>query len=193
MNILEYDQNLLIKINDFFIGRSEFLDKIVVFFAVYLVYALPVALILMWFLLKDEKKKATAFAFVSAIISWLLITKLIVPSIWLRPRPDLTVIGAKELLFHRPDYSFPSDHATALFAITFGLYAFGNKKLANWFLLGSLLIVLARIAIGVHFPLDIIGGIGSGAIGVLIVYILRRPLNKIYQIVLKALKKVRLA
>jgi undecaprenyl-diphosphatase len=193
VNILAVDQNFLVSINHALVGRSDFLDKILEFIAVYLVYALPVILILMWFLGK-KYQKATAFSFISAVFSWFLITKSIVPKIWFRPRPDLDLIGVKELLFHRPDYSFPSDHATALFAITLGLYLFGWKKAGNWFLLYSCLIVTARVAIGVHFPLDIIGGIVSALIGVAIFKILEKPLEKtVFKPVQKYLKKIRLA
>lgn len=193
MNILNIDQNLLASINRALVGRSDFLDKVLEFLAVYLVYALPIILILMWFLGK-KYQKATAFSFISAVFSWFVITKSIVPKIWFRPRPDMDLIGLKELLFHRPDYSFPSDHATALFSIALGLYIFGWKKAGSWFLLYAIIIVTARVAIGVHFPLDIIGGAISALIGIIIFKIFEKPLEKfVFNPVQKFLKKLRLA
>jgi undecaprenyl-diphosphatase len=193
VDILATDQNLLLRLNEFLIGRSELLDKVMVFLGVYLVYALPIILLYLWFVTKKEQR-ALAFSFAGLLLSWFVITKNIVPHIWFRPRPELNMIGAKELLFHRPDYSFPSDHATAMFALTFGLYFFGYKKAANWFLVYAIIISVARVSLGVHFPLDIVGGIISGLIGASIIKVLEKPLDKlVWKPMVKFLKKVRLA
>jgi len=193
VNILGIDQNILVRLNEFFVGKNPFLDKVLIFFGIYFIYTLPVILVLLWFLVKKEQR-ALAFSFAGMLLSWFVITKSIVPAIWFRPRPDLDLIGAKEILFHRPDYSFPSDHATALFAITFGLYLFGFKKAANWFLVYSIIICFARVVIGVHFPLDIVAGALSGLISALIIDIFQKPLERIiWKPLIKLLKKIKLA
>ena len=193
MNILNIDQNVLVWLNHTFVGKSTFLDNIVLFLGVYLIYALPIVLLLLWFFVKKQQR-ALAFATAGMILSWFVITKEIVPNIWFRARPDLALIGAKELFFHRPDYSFPSDHATALFALTFGLYFFGYKKAANWFLVFSIIICLARVTLGIHFPLDILGGIVSALIGASIVKYFEKPLEKyVWLPMIKFLRKIRLA
>jgi len=191
--VLNYDEKLLLWLNQALIGKSDLLDKVMIFLGVYLVYALPVILLLLWFLVKKQQR-TLAFSFAGMLISWFFITKLIVPSIWFRPRPELNVLGAKELLFHRPDYSFPSDHATALFALTFGLCFFGYKKASSWFLVYALIITISRISLGVHFPLDIVGGIISGLIGASIVKLFERGLDKaVWKPMIKFLKKICLA
>lgn len=193
MDILASDEKLLLWLNHVLIGRSDFFDKVMVFLGVYLIYALPVILLLLWFLVKKEQR-ALAFSFAGMLISWFVITKNIIPHLWFRPRPDLVVIGAKELIFRRPDYSFPSDHATALFGLTFGLYLFGYKKAANWFLLYAIIISIARVSLGVHFPLDIIGGLVSGLIGAIIIKIFEHPLEKVvWKPLIRFLKKFKLA
>lgn len=193
MNILDLDQNLLLAINSMLVGKSVFGDFLIKLGSVYLVYALPLILIYLWYAFKQEREKIF-LSFCGTILAWLVITKLIIPSIWFRPRPNLIELGANELLFRRPDYSFPSDHATALFGIAFGLYIFGFKKVANWMLIFAIVITVCRVAIGVHFPLDIIGGAISGLLGVLIVFIFRKKVTEyIYKPILKFLKKVRLA
>ncbi len=193
MDILQIDQNILMWLNQHFIGINPFLDKVILFAGVYLVYALPIVLLLMWFLIKP-KQRALAFAFAGMLIGWFVITKTIVPQIWFRPRPDLALIGAKELLFHRPDYSFPSDHATALFSLTFGLYWFGYKKAANWFLFFSIIICAARVTLGIHFPLDIIGGVASAFIATTLIKLCEKPLDKyVWKPLIKFLKGIRLA
>ena len=194
MNILTLDQNFLEGLNSFFIGRSDLLDNIFKFLAVYLIYTLPAILVLMWFLdTAKEKRVALMMSMVSVAVSVFGINKLI-SQLWFRPRPDLSAIGLKEVFFHRPDFSFPSDHASALFALTFALYLFGYKKAANWFLLYSIVITFSRVVIGVHYPLDIVGGAAVALVGSLIIYWLRKPLEKyVYDPLVSILKKIRLA
>jgi len=194
VNILTLDQNFLEGLNSFFIGRSDLLDNIFKFLAVYLIYTLPAILVLMWFLdTAKEKRVALMMSMVSVAVSVFGINKLI-SQLWFRPRPDLSAIGLKEVFFHRPDFSFPSDHASALFALTFALYLFGYKKAANWFLLYSIVITFSRVVIGVHYPLDIVGGAAVALVGSLIIYWLRKPLEKyVYDPLVSILKKIRLA
>jgi len=148
----------------------------------------------MWFLdTAKEKRVALMMSMVSVAVSVFGINKLI-SQLWFRPRPDLSAIGLKEVFFHRPDFSFPSDHASALFALTFALYLFGYKKAANWFLLYSIVITFSRVVIGVHYPLDIVGGAAVALVGSLIIYWLRKPLEKyVYDPLVSILKKIRLA
>jgi undecaprenyl-diphosphatase len=149
VNILALDQSLLEALNGFFIDRSPIVDSIFKFLAVYFIYSLPIILLLMWFLItKKERRLALVASMVSLVISVFAINKLI-SQLWFRPRPDLSAVGLKEVFFHRPTYSFPSDHATALFAITFTLYLFGYKKAANWFLIYSIIITFADFK---YFP-----------------------------------------
>lgn len=193
MNILDLDNNLLIDINGALIGQSSALDSVFKAIATYTVYVLPVLLVALWFLY-PKKREALFLAFFGAFLAWLVITKLIVPSIWMRARPDLALMGVKEVIFHRPSYSFPSDHATLLFGLSFGLFAFDWKKAGWWFLLFAVIVSISRIAVGVHFPLDILGGIASAAIGVWIVSLLKQSvLRYIYKPIVWVLKKIKLA
>lgn len=193
MNILSIDQNMLLSLNHAFVGHGRPLDDIIKFLAAYLIYTLPIVLLVLWFAY-PKKREALAMATLGAAFAWFVITKSIVPHIWFRTRPDLALIGAKELIFHRPDYSFPSDHATMLFGLAFGLYLFKWPKVATWFLVFAILICTMRVAIGVHFPLDIIAGAISGLVGVLIFKLFDEFLLKyLVRPIIFVLKKVRLA
>lgn len=194
MDILALDQNLLEGLNNFFIGHFSAVDQLFKFLAVYLIYTLPVILLLMWFFIFErEKRISLVMAMISLVIAVFVLDKLIA-HFWFRPRPDINIIGLKEVFFHRPDFSFPSDHAAALFAIIFTLYFFGYKKAANWFLLYSLIIVFARVVIAVHYPFDIVGGAAVALISALLIYALRKPLEKyVFNPVVFVFKKVGLA
>jgi len=53
--------------------------------------------------------------------------------------------------------SFPSGHAIFFFALSAVAYSF-NKKLGIFFLICSIIMGIARIFVGVHWPSDILGG-----------------------------------
>ncbi len=193
MNILELDQKALLAVHDFLIGRNVVLDTIIKILAEYSIYLVPVVLLILWFTVKKQRE-ALFLAFINCMFSWFILTKLIISNIWFRPRPDLAILNIKEVIFHRPDYSFPSDHATTLFALTFALYLFGYKKAGHWFLALAILVSIARVAVGVHFPFDIVGGIISAGFGTVIIYLVKRPLLQyVYKPIVAILKKVRLA
>jgi len=64
-------------------------------------------------------------------------------------------------LFTDYAYSFPSGHTIFMFALAMATWYF-NKKLSYFLFASGLLIGLARVAGGVHYPTDIIGGIILG-------------------------------
>jgi lipid-A-disaccharide synthase len=72
--------------------------------------------------------------------------------------PSLKVIGPQFKHF-----SFPSGHAVGAFAWAAGLiYAFRGRR--RWlFLLPAGFVGLSRVACGVHFPLDVLGGAALGS------------------------------
>lgn len=57
--------------------------------------------------------------------------------------------------------AFPSGHATALFSIAM-VFFFFSRRWGSWFLILALISGLARVYSGVHWPLDILGGLVIG-------------------------------
>jgi undecaprenyl-diphosphatase len=83
-----------------------------------------------------------------------------------RPRP-FVAYDITPLVEQSANASFPSGHATFFFTLaTLALICFG-KRFGGWAFAIAILIGLARIYAGVHYPLDIIGG---AAIGILVPY-----------------------
>ncbi len=155
VNILAFDQKLLLWSQQI-LGRSGGLDWLLKGAAVYLVYLFPLILVVCWFWSETLKKTALR-AFFAGIISWLGIVKTI-SLFYFRPRPFTAQIGAKELVFHRPDYSFPSDHAALIFAVSLTFYLFGYRKLGAVLFLISLILITSRVVVGVHYPTDVLAG-----------------------------------
>ena len=80
-----------------------------------------------------------------------------------RPRPFVADPGAIHLFgHHATDPGFPSDHATAAFAIAVAIFlrhrGWGAVVFAAAFVLA-----IARVGMGVHYPSDVLGGAALGA------------------------------
>jgi undecaprenyl-diphosphatase len=130
-------------------------------------------------------------AFVSIILAWPVFAYIVGKFIE-RPRP-FELGGVQELIFHRPTYSFPSDHAAALFAIAFSFWFSGNKKLGVIFLVMAIVISTFRVATGLHYPSDIAGGAVLGLLAAYLVYLFDKPLNIVYEFIIRLARKLKLA
>jgi undecaprenyl-diphosphatase len=157
-------------------GKDPVLDGAMIFIAGYLVFVIPVFLIYLWFKgsKTDENKKEALFVLVSVLTSLAIAwgTTLI----YFHPRPFMIGLGT-ELVPHAPETSFPSDHATAMFSVAFSLIFLKEYKKGVVFFILSLLVGLARIFCGIHFPFDIIGSVFVSLAGAGIVFTAREKLN----------------
>lgn len=76
------------------------------------------------------------------------------------------------------EYSFPSTHAAIFSALAVSIF-FIHRKAGYYFIIFALLIGLARVIAGVHFPVDILGGFLLGGLTAYLVSIfLAFPLKK---------------
>lgn len=102
---------------------------------------------------------------------WLLAALLIAAGtvsllneLWPQARPFVDGIGS-QLAPHVPDPSFPSHHASVTFTLALGiLFRPGIRILGVVLLLWAAAVSWARIYLGVHWPLDILGGFGIALI-----------------------------
>lgn len=89
-----------------------------------------------------------------------------------RPRPFLEF--SLPHLINNSTYSFPSGHTIILAGLGTAVYFF-NKKLALFIYISGIMIGLARIAGGVHYPSDILGAFALGAgISMTIYFLVKR-------------------
>jgi undecaprenyl-diphosphatase len=104
----------------------------------------------------------------------------LIADLWARPRPYLLHPDAHLFIARSHDTSFPSDHATAAFAIAVALLLRHRK--AGWLALGmAILLSIARVAVGTHYPGDVAAGALVGTAGALIFWhpSVRAPLHRL--------------
>lgn len=148
-------------------GRSSLLDGFSVFLAKYLVFFLILGALVFIFGFKNTKEKFFVFSLVAltAILSRGIFTELI-RFFYDRERP-FEVLGF-EPLFLDVNPSFPSGHMAFLFALAIAIF-YLNRFWGSWFMGLSLVIGIARIFAGIHWPSDILGGIAVALISFWIV------------------------
>jgi undecaprenyl-diphosphatase len=88
-----------------------------------------------------------------------------------RPRPPLRYVEPEPLVRTPHDGSFPSGHAATSFAAA-TILSFAFPRLAPFLFVLAALIAWSRVYVGVHYPLDIIGGAILGILVALAVHAL---------------------
>ena len=73
------------------------------------------------------------------------------------------------LVSHAPGQSFPSDHATAAFAVALAVWVFLSRRWGVVLVLVGGLIGFARVYDGIHYPGDILGSFVVAGLAVAIV------------------------
>ncbi len=91
----------------------------------------------------------------AALLGYLI--KIIINLFETRPRPFLAH-DVNLLVGKLTDGSFPSMHTLISFVIAFSMYGY-DKKTGVYFFMAAALVGLSRIYVGVHYPLDIFGGV----------------------------------
>jgi undecaprenyl-diphosphatase len=102
----------------------------------------------------------------------------LIADLWARPRPYLAHPDVHLFIARSHDTSFPSDHATAAFAIAVALFL--RHRGAGWLALGLAAVMsIARVAVGTHYPGDVAAGALLGTVAALLLWhpSVRRPLH----------------
>src|SRR6266480_1642026 len=121
--------------------------------------ALAVATFALWLFARPGSSRKWKLTCASALASSglaLLINQLIA-QVWDRARPFADHRSSHVWGNRSHDPSFPSDHASAAFAIAFAVFLF-DRLVGSIFLAAAVLIGVGRVFIRAHYPADVLAG-----------------------------------
>lgn len=134
---------------------NELLVLVAKFLADYAIWLVPLTLVAGWLRGNNHLRKLMLEA-IAAGLAGLLLAQMI-GLVWQHPRPFMIGLG-QTLIPHAADSSFPSDHLTLLWAVAFSFLMHQKPRSAGMVLaLLGIPMAWARIYLGVHFPLDMVG------------------------------------
>ena len=133
--------------------HSRIGDFLIKFFGDYFFYITLLAVA--YFVYKSRKDTLRQIKLYILTLFLAFVVSSIIRFFFHRPRPFLAF--SLQHLIDNSAYSFPSMHTILIFALATTVYFF-NKKISYFLYISGLLIGLARIAGGVHYPSDIAGG-----------------------------------
>ncbi|HKV46216.1 MAG TPA: phosphatase PAP2 family protein [bacterium] len=139
----------------------------------------------------DERRGTLLLALLAVALA--LGVNLVLNAAFPRPRPFL-VLPAHVLVPSPPhDASFPSDHAAVAGAVSVVLLLGGQSGWGTLGLLGAVLIGVARVMVGVHYPSDVVAGVMIGAACAVVASRARPPLRPLLAGILAVARRVHLA
>jgi len=153
--------------------KGSFNDAAIVFFADHFPNILLFIVIILIFRYSKLNNIRNVYGYFLAIISAYVAergVRELIGHYYYRIRP-YRALDVSHLLSSN-SHSFPSGHSMFFFALSAGVFLV-NKKLGYVFYSSALIMGLARVAAGVHYPSDILGGMILGTLTTLV-------LNKIY-------------
>jgi len=141
------------------------------FFVSYPFFYSILVLLLIWALFFSAKKMFDfSLLFLSATSAWVVST--ILKMIFHVERPFIKM-NISPLFFER-SFSFPSDHMAVFSAIAISMFLI-DKRAGVIFSIFAILVGLSRMVLGVHYPLDILGGLLIGLfVGIFYIRIFRK-------------------
>jgi undecaprenyl-diphosphatase len=164
--------------------RHDVLAQLFRFFATdgqFVFIALLAALFLAWGKWRSANgRRGVAAAGFGALIA--LGAAQVIASLWDRARPYEAHPSEAHLQFlsPSPDPSFPSDHATASYAIAVAILL-RHRTAGILALVLATLVSVSRVALGTHYPTDVLGGAALGAIAALVLWLppIRRQVDRL--------------
>ena len=131
-------------------------------------------------LLVIPKTRKTGCAAALSLILGAIVTNLLLKNIVARPRPFAEIEALIPLITKPKDFSFPSGHTTASFAVALVMLRMLPKKFGIPAVVLAALVAFSRLYLGVHYPTDVLTGFVIALVGsTLSVWIVRtKPEDK---------------
>lgn len=154
-------------------NHSQLSDLLMIFGARYLIYFTFLLAFILAF--KSGAKEKRALILTILFLPIIILIIILIHIFFFEPRPFVN-FHFSPLIPYSEDASFPSRHASIMSAMAFA-YTYYKSKWAPFFLFLMLWVGIARIYVGVHYPLDILGGFIVGVISLMITLQIKRLLR----------------
>lgn len=149
-------------------GHNWLADDVMVFAARDLIFVLFVAAGLA-LLPVARRRDWAALVRVAATLGVAFCLGVAAAHVYAEPRPFSAHADIHRLVTHAPGQSFPSDHATAAFAVALAVLFFVSQRWGWWLVAGAAVVGVARVYVGVHYPGDIAGSLAVALLAVSLV------------------------
>jgi len=161
-------------------GHHPVLDIIMKILAQYSLEIYFLLFIIAWFAL-PKREEAQRHALIVAGFGGILALTInfLITQVWYRPRPFVVLAPGSytKLIPHAIDASFPSDHASGSVAFARGAWGRTSRWVTWSFTLLAVLVPIARVYCGVHWPTDVLASTVVGLFSGWIVWHLSRLLS----------------
>lgn len=192
--VLSLDERLYLWIN----GLSGWgpLDRVMAFLVndYFVPVCLSLVLFAMWFSGDGAERRRELQCAVLRSMAGIGIASIVVKVsnlLFYRARP-FTYLEANLLFYPPHDSSFPSNSAAIAFAAAFGIWL-GHRKTGMVALVVAAMYGFSRVYSGIHFPLDIAGGVAYGLAATLAAYVIFKALPVLPGAVIRLMRTLHLA
>lgn len=164
-------------------GKNSLFDTFGIFAASGLIFVLAAFALVPMLLRRSKGMAFAAQSFLAAGTGW-AISELI-GFFFFRPRPFVALAGVTKLIDRGSwERSFPSGHATVAFVFAMSLLLYAHKARSSFLRALSyvavalaVLVALGRVFVGVHYPLDVLGGAVLGTLAAVAVFVIGRAVR----------------
>lgn len=142
------------------------IDQSMMFFAEYLVVLIPLTLVYLWF--QQRRGKHDSILTFGATVTGVVVAYAM-GLLYSHQNPSVTyetLVSA-----NAAENAFPSQHTAAVFAAAWPLIARERKKLGYLMVAAAVITGFARIYIGEHWPVDVLGAVVASLAGLVVVYL----------------------
>lgn len=158
-SFFNFDGNILLWIQQYL--RQSWLTPAMKFITALGDYGLIWIILTLILLIRQPTRKIGLQCTISLILTSLVVNIGIKPAV-ARIRPYEMIPGLTLLVRRAVDYSFPSGHSAASFAVAWVIFRNAPKKYGIPVLILAFLISLSRLYVGIHYPTDVLCGILIG-------------------------------